>query len=80
MKLVDGGELWKLHATHGIPIEIGLIVAQQRGFIPTWDRIVTEAEKDGTNIPRFKRRLLSACRDVYPPDVCSRLERFLWPG
>lgn len=76
-QLVDGAGIWKLHATYGIPVEIGLLVAERKGYIPTWDTLITAARKDGTNIPRLKRRLVAAASDTYPKHISQAVKEKL---
>ena len=69
MRLVSGAEVWRWHATHGVPLEISLPMLADRGLVPTWDTLLDYAHKDGANEKTLIRRLQSAAQDAYGKDV-----------
>jgi alanyl-tRNA synthetase len=75
--LIDGEKVWYLHATHGFVVELSLPLLADRGFIPTWDRILDAAESDGVNIRRLVERLKIAAEDAYEPRVSRRVKKGL---
>jgi alanyl-tRNA synthetase len=66
MTVIDGKIVWNLHATHGLPVEVSLELLARCGLVPSWDRLLTAAQADGTNIARLKSRLSDAIADAYP--------------
>ena len=69
MELIDGEQVWAWHATYGFPLEMSLTILAERGFVPTWDRLLESAKKDGTNLPRLIDRIIAAAYDAYGEDV-----------
>jgi alanyl-tRNA synthetase len=65
MNILDGKVIWSLHATHGFPLEISIPMIADKGFVPSWDRLLNAAKKDGTNIDRLVGRLQDIARDAY---------------
>lgn len=68
MKVVSGAEVWRWHATHGVPLEISLPMLADKGLVPTWDALLDSARKDGANEKTLIRRLQSAALDAYGRD------------
>lgn len=75
--LVDGAEVWKLHATHGLPLEISIPMLADAGHIPTWDRLVEAAERDGTNRERLMRRLHDIVGDAFDVGTAAAIREAL---
>lgn len=81
MTLIDGALVWKMKATHGLPLDMALVVLAKQGMVPTWDRLFDAAEKDGTNIPKLIRECQFYVKEAYfEPDakaINSRLDLLL---
>lgn len=73
MKVIDGEIVWRLHATHGFPLELSVPILAARGLVPAWDRIVDAAEKDGANIRRLYNRLREVVGESYPPEFARNV-------
>ena len=73
-KLIDGGEVWKWHATHGIPVEFTIPELAKRGFTPTWDKLLTAAMYDGADVPKLIRRLQGIAVDSYSHDFAKVIQ------
>jgi len=69
VKCIPGTEVWRWHATHGVPLEISLPMLADRGLVPTWDTLLDSARKDGANAKTLVRRLQSAVQDAYGKEV-----------
>lgn len=69
MRVIDGAEVWSLHATHGFPIDVSIPMLADRGYVPAWTQLLAAAEQDGANMPRLIDRLIMAVRDGYEPAV-----------
>jgi len=77
MVLIDGAEVWKLHATHGFPLDFSIpLIADREGMI-TWDRLIAAATRDGVNVARLLRQLQDIVGDAYPPSVAEEIRRRL---
>lgn len=76
--LIDGEKVWELSATHGFPLEFTLADLAAHNKIPTWDRLILAAKKDGTNLIRFLPKLKDMITDAYPIEVskivCNKLD------
>lgn len=73
--LVDGERIWWLHATHGFPLEFSIPMLADRGYVPTWDRLVGAAQADGANMEHLGRRLSHAVGDGYPPEFAAEVRK-----
>lgn len=77
MQVIDGGMLWGLKATHGLPLDISLMRCAQDGMVPAWDTLFEAAKKDGADIAKLARELCFYVKEAYEPDyakvVCERL-------
>ena len=71
MDLIDGKIVWTLHATHGMPLEMTLNILAEKNQIPTWDRLLESAKKDGAKLDRLSERIIIAVSDSYPGDVAA---------
>lgn len=76
-KLIDGEEVWRWHATHGIPLEFTIPEIAKLGFVPVWDKLLLAAMKDGANIPKLIRRLQGIAIDSYPHDFAKVVQKKL---
>lgn len=76
-RLIDGAEVWKLHATYGFPLEMSLPILADRSYIPTWDSLLLAADKDGADLPRLCRRLHDAVGDAYPAETALHIREGL---
>lgn len=76
-QLVDGAAVWRLSATHGLPLELALSLLADDGRIPTWDRLLDAAAADGAHIPRLGRRLQDVISDAYAPEDAAEIRRRL---
>lgn len=63
MRVIDGAEVWRLHAEMGFPLDLSVPMLWDEGEVPSWDRLLTAAAKDGANLPRLVERLKMAVRD-----------------
>jgi len=70
-ELIQGERVWEIHATHGFVLDICLVELANEGYIPTWDTLLTAAQKDGTNIPRLVKRICQIAEDAYPKRVAD---------
>lgn len=75
--LIDGAEVWKMHATHGIAIETTIPELAEKGYVPTWDKLLNAAMQDGTDIPQLVRRLQGIAVDSYPPKFAKVVQEKL---
>ena len=73
MKLIDGKVIWELHATHGFALELSLPLIFDAGFYPTWYELLSEAQKDGTNVPKLIARLKEIVSDTLPIDDVEKI-------
>lgn len=73
MKLVDGAEIWRVKATHGLPLDFALEALAKRDAVPTWPDLFAAARRDGANIPKLVRELRFFVREAYAPDVASKI-------
>ena len=70
---VPGDQLWALHATHGLPLEVALPLLADRGYVVSWLDLLAAAERDGANRPRLIRRLRDIITDSYEPDFAREV-------
>lgn len=68
--MVDSGEIWKLHATHGLRDEMSIMFMGMKGWTATWDQRFVAARRDGANLPVLARWVSEAVGDAAPPRVC----------
>ena len=68
---------WRMHATHGISLDLSLPVLADEGFIPAWDLLFEAAAKDGANLSRLSSRICEIVVDVYPPRVAKAIRACL---
>lgn len=71
--VIDGAEVWKLHATFGFPLELSLPLLADRGYVPAWDRLLGAAGADGANVPRLLRQLHEIVGDAWPVGVATEI-------
>lgn len=71
MTVIDGADVWALSATIGLPLEMSLSLLCDKDCVPSWDRLLEAAQKDGTNMSRLLRRLHEMVGDAYPPDAAA---------
>ena len=78
MKTIDGKLIWKMHATHGLPLEIAIPMAASMDYMPTWLDILCAASDDGaiwdTLIPRLQDCAMDSYEDSIAKEICRRLE------
>jgi hypothetical protein len=77
VNMVDGSAIWRLHATHGVPLDISVPECGRRGIMITWLKLLIAADKDGANWTTLIPRLCTAIEDGYPRElsgpICRRL-------
>jgi len=74
---IDGETVWKIHATHGFPLELSIPELAERGFMVTWLELLIAAQKDGANLETLIARLEAIACDSYPKHISGPiLERF----
>jgi alanyl-tRNA synthetase len=73
MMLIDGADVWGLHATYGFPLELSLPILADRGYIPTWDKLFAAAEADGANPERLLRRVYEIVGDAYDSETATAI-------
>jgi hypothetical protein len=73
ISLIDGGVVWKLHATHGLPIDFIMdYMWDVYKIIPTFLEILKSAKKDGTNIQRLFKELDGYAKIIYGDEVYKK--------
>ncbi len=81
--------VWKLHATHGLPVEMSIMFMGMKGWTATWDQRFVAAKRDGANLPVLARWVSEAVGNAYPPAFVegfrARLPLWIealssWPG
>lgn len=60
--------MWKLHATHGFPIELSIPLIAERGWMIDWMGLMDAAKRDGANVTN---RLWDIVGDAYPPEIAE---------
>ena len=76
-KLFDGARLWAIHATHGFVIELSIPELAKCGYVPTWDKLILAAAKDGANLRVLVDRLKGIVIDSYPRDFAFVIRKKL---
>ena len=61
MKVIDGKTIWQLKATHGLPLDMALMLCAKHGVVPSWDDLMKAALADGANMGRLVRELQFLC-------------------
>lgn len=69
--IVDGAQLWALHATRGFPIELSIPLLAAQGYVASWDALLEAAKRDGANMDRLTDRLCEAVADAYPHPIAT---------
>ena len=78
-KLIDGATVWKLHATHGFVVECSIPELAKHGYVPTWDKLIFAAAKDGANLRVLVDRLKGIVIDSYPREFALVIrEKLPW--
>lgn len=78
-KLIDGAKVWEMHATHGFVVDLAIPELARKGFIPTWDKLILAAAKDGANLRVLVRRLQGIVIDSYPREFAFVIrEKLPW--
>ena len=78
-KLIDGATVWKFHATHGFVVELAIPALAKKGYIPTWDKLILSAAKDGANLRVLVNRLKGIVVDSYPREIAFVIrEKLPW--
>lgn len=78
-KLIDGTKVWEMHATHGFVIELAIPALANKGYIPTWDKLILAAAKDGANLRVLVNRLKGIVVDSYPREIAFVIrEKLPW--
>ena len=71
--LIDGALLWRLKATHGLPLDFALERLAQAKRVPTWDAFFRAARRDGAKVPRLVRELRFFVREAYAAEIAHIL-------
>ncbi len=74
IQLIDGKLAWDMQATHGLPIDITLEFLWEKRTIPTWDRLLLAASKDGTKIPNLVDRICLYAEYIYPKQIADHVK------
>lgn len=77
MKIIDGTQLWALHATHGFPLEVSVPMVGDHDAVPDWLGLFRAARRDGVNVPALVRRLDAIVGDAYPPPIATAIRERL---
>ena len=77
MNLIDGAVIWKIKATHGLPLDFALTRLAQLDAVPTWDRLIESASRDGADIPKLVRELQFFVKEAYAPEVAHEINNRL---
>lgn len=73
MNLVRGEVVWRLHATHGFPLEVSIPLLADRGYCPTWLDLIAAAETDGAKRGPLLRRLDPIIGDSYDAETAAAI-------
>lgn len=77
--IILGAEVWKLKATHGLPLDFVLDSLAATDMIFTLPDFLNAAEADGVNLTRLKRTLQTDMLSAYSrfPVFCKAVEKYL---
>ncbi len=75
--LFDGAKVWKMHATNGFTIEFSIPELAKYGYVPTWDKLLIAAAKDGANLRVLVDRLKGIVIDSYPREFAFVIRKKL---
>ena len=73
MRPFPGAALWKLQATHGLPLDMALVRLAQEGLVPTWLELFEAARKDGANLRRLHRAVQFFVTEAYGPPIAAAI-------
>ena len=73
MRLVRGEVVWRLHATHGFPLELSIPLLADRGLCPTWFDLLAAAERDGAKRSALVRRIMDIVGDAFDPETAHAI-------
>jgi hypothetical protein len=76
VQVVSGEEIWRLKATHGLPLDFALMELARHDAVPAWDQLLAAARRDGTNMPRLVRELSFSVREAYGVDLEQRFNDY----
>lgn len=61
--------VYRLHETHGVPVDVILEGIRVRGALPDWQAFVVEAVESGMSVRRAISKLGPAVADVFGPEM-----------
>ncbi len=74
-KIISGKVIFKLHETHGFPIEMSAILAREKGIVIDWTEFYQCAQKAGWKTVNLVAKIKSACRDAgYNQEFMKEIE------
>lgn len=74
-KIISGKVIFKLHETHGLPLEISTMLAREKGMVIDWTEFYQCAQKAGWKTLNLIARIKSACRDAgYNKEFMKEIE------
>jgi alanyl-tRNA synthetase len=77
MMLIDGAVIWKLKATHGMPLDMTLDLFWSRRMLPTWAPLLKAAQKDGANIERLVKEIRQIVSNTYPTKIADHINLYM---
>jgi hypothetical protein len=77
MNTIGGDIVWRMKATHGLPLDFILARLAKEELIPTWDQLFAAAKADGTNLQKLSRELQFFVRETYPKHIADEINRRL---
>ena len=63
-RVINGEDVFKLHDTYGLPLEMSAVIAIERNMVIDWGSFIQAAEKVKWNVESLKRRIKAACEDA----------------
>lgn len=73
MLLFPGEEAWRIKAEMGVPMDMILMKLAQDNQVPTWDKLLDAAERDGANIAKLCREMEFFIREAYTPEDATEI-------
>lgn len=75
-RIISGSEIFELHQTNGVSLEISAMLAAQKKMVIDWTEFVERAVKSGWDRNRTIRRCRQACKDAgYNDKLMGQIER-----
>lgn len=73
-KIIPGDQIFDLHQTHGVPLEISAVLACERKLVIDWNTFLTLAVQNGWSKLKTIKRCYQACQDAgYNDDVMKEI-------